>query len=130
MAGNRRASWRVLLMDHQVCAKPHPTACLRYAGEVAANSDSVKQTQAGRSMNPFLSARPRGAGVIAPIKPVKRNTPGAALTVKGTTRVMNSRGVFQAQLAPDASRSIVIESREQSQASADRRASISPRGTK
>jgi hypothetical protein len=37
-------------MDHQVCAKPHPTACLRYAGEVAANSDSGKQTQAGRSM--------------------------------------------------------------------------------
>lgn len=81
-------------------------------------------------MNPFLSARPRGAGVIAPIKPVKRNTPGAALTVKGTTRVMNSRGVLQANLAPDSSRSIHIESREQAQASVDKRNRISRTGTK
>jgi hypothetical protein len=50
------------------------------------------------------------------------------ITVRGTTRVLNARGVFQANLAPDPSRSICIESREQAQASADKTRRISRSG--
>jgi len=81
-----------------------------------------------RGMNAFTSVRPRGADAPAKL-PVQRKSP-KPITTKGTTRVLNARGVFQAPLNPDASRSIVIESREQAQASADKRRRISPSGTK
>ena len=76
--------------------------------------------------NAFESVKPRG--VDAPAKlPVQRKK-AVPITVRGTTRVMNARGVFQAPLNPDASRSIVIESREQAQASADKTRRISRSG--
>ena len=81
-----------------------------------------------RGMNAFTSVRPRGADAPAKL-PVQRKK-AVPITTKGTTRVLNARGVWQAKLNPDASRSIVIESREQAQASADKRRRISPSGTK
>ena len=79
-------------------------------------------------MNAFASVRPRG--IDAPAKlPVQRKK-AAPITTKGTTRVLNARGVFQANLAPDPSRSICIESREQAQASNDKTRRIRKAGTK
>ena len=81
--------------------------------------------------NAFTSVRPRG--VDAPAKvPKKRKTAPVPITyrTKRETRVMNVRGVWQAALNPDASRSIVIEGQAQGQASADKRRRISPSGTK
>ena len=72
-------------------------------------------------MNAFQMARPRGAD--APAKaPTKRKKP-TPITTKGTTRVLNSAGQWQAYLEP-ARHSIVIESREQSQASNDKTRAI------
>ena len=73
-------------------------------------------------MNAFQSVRPRGAD--APAKVPKKRKTAQPITVKGTTRVMNVRGQWQAPLNPDASRSIVIEGREAGQASADKRRAI------
>ena len=80
-----------------------------------------------RGMNAFTSVRPRGADAPAKL-PVQRKK-AVPITTKGTTRVLNARGVWQAKLNPNAA-SIVIESREQAQASADKRRRISPSGTK
>jgi hypothetical protein len=78
-------------------------------------------------MNAFQLARPRG--IDAPAKlPVQRKK-AAPITTKGTTRVLNARGVWQAKLAPS-HHSIVVESREQAQASADKTRRISKAGTK
>ena len=71
--------------------------------------------------NAFTSVRPRGADAPAKV-PAKRKKP-APLTVKGTTRVLNAAGKWQAYLEP-ARNSIVIESREQSQASNDKTRAI------
>jgi len=77
------------------------------------------------SMNAFASVRPRG--IDAPAKlPVQRKK-AAPITTKGTTRVLNASGVWQAKLNPNAA-SIVIESREQAQASADKTRRISRSG--
>jgi hypothetical protein len=77
-------------------------------------------------LNPFMSVRPRGKDMPAKL-PVQRKK-AVPITTKGTTRVLNARGVFQANLAPDPSRSISIESREQAQASADKTRRISRSG--
>ena len=78
--------------------------------------------------NAFESVKPRGQDLDMPAKlPVQRKK-AATITVRGTTRVLNARGVFQANLAPDPSRSISIESREQAQASADKTRRISRSG--
>ena len=77
-------------------------------------------------MNAFTSVRPRGTNAPAKL-PVQRKK-AVPITVRGTTRVMTARGVFQANLAPDPSRSISIESREQAQASADKTRRISRSG--
>lgn len=77
-------------------------------------------------MNAFHLARPRGTNAPAKL-PVQRKT-AKPITTKGTTRVLNARGVLQANLAPDPSRSISIESREQAQASADKTRRISRSG--
>lgn len=77
-------------------------------------------------MNAFTSVRPRGIDMPAKV-PVQRKK-AVPITTKGTTRVLNARGVFQANLAPDPSRSISIESREQAQASADKTRRISRSG--
>jgi len=77
-------------------------------------------------MNAFQSVRPRGADAPAKL-PVQRKT-AKPVTTKGTTRVMNARGVLQATLAPDPSRSICIESREQAEASRDKTRRISRSG--
>ncbi len=65
-------------------------------------------------MNAFTSVRPRGPDM--PAKLPRRNTPGMAITAKRQP----------IDLAPRTKGAIHIESRAQSQASADRRASISP----
>lgn len=77
--------------------------------------------------NSFQMVRPRGKDMPAK-QPVQRKKKAVPITVKGTTRVMNARGVWQATLAPDASRSISIESREQAQASNDKTRRISRSG--
>ena len=80
-----------------------------------------------RGMNAFQLARPRGADMPAKL-PVQRKK-AAPITVRGTTRVMNARGVWQAKLAPS-HHSIVVEGAEQGRASSDKRRRISPSGTK
>ncbi len=77
-------------------------------------------------MNAFQLARPRGAD--APAKLSTQRKKAQPITIKGTTRVMNARGHWQAKLAPDPSRSIQIESREQAQASTDKTRRISRSG--
>ena len=79
-------------------------------------------------MNAFTSVRPRGADAPAKL-PVQRKK-AVPITYSNKTRVLNARGFKQAPLEPDASRSIVIESREQYLASVDKRKGISKSGTK
>jgi hypothetical protein len=79
-------------------------------------------------MNAFHLARPRGPDMPAKL-PVQRKKKAVPITIKGTTRVLNARGVWQAKLNPNAA-SIVIEGQAQGQASADKRRRISPSGTK
>ena len=69
-------------------------------------------------MNPFTSVRPRGADIPAKL-PTKRKKP----TTSKPVRVLNAAGKWQAYLEP-ARHSIVIESREQSQASNDKTRAI------
>ena len=71
--------------------------------------------------NAFTSVRPRGPDMPAK-RPTKRKKP-APITIKGTTRVLNAAGQWQAYLEP-ARHSIVIESREQAQASNDKTRAI------
>lgn len=78
-------------------------------------------------MNAFTSVRPRGPDMPTKL-PVQRKKKAVPIAIRGTTRVMNSRGVWQASLEPDASRSIVIESRAQAQASTDKTRRISRSG--
>ena len=81
-------------------------------------------------MNAFHLARPRGIDAAAKL-PVQRKKKAVPITYsKQPARVMNARGFLQAPLEPDASRSIVIESREQYLASVDKRMRISRTGTK
>jgi len=85
-----------------------------------------EKTERRGMSNAFTSVRPRGADAPAKL-PVQRKK-AVPITVRGTTRVLNARGVWQANLAPDPSRSISIESREQAQASADKTRRISRSG--
>ncbi len=73
-------------------------------------------------LNPFMSVRPRGEDAPAK-RPTKRKKPTASKPV----RVLNAAGKWQAYLEP-ARHSIVIESREQSQASNDKRQRINKGG--
>ena len=73
-------------------------------------------------MNAFQMARPRGADMPAK-RPTKRKKPATSKPV----RVLNAAGQWQAYLEP-ARHSIVIESREQSQASNDKRQRINKSG--
>lgn len=76
-------------------------------------------------MNAFQMVRPRGADAPAKLPPQrKKPTP---ITTKGTTRVLNAAGKWQAYLEP-ARRSIAIESGDAAQASADKTRRISRRG--
>ena len=75
-------------------------------------------------MNAFHLARPRG--IDAPAKlPTKRKKAPVPITYssKREPRVLNVNGKLQAPLNPNAA-SIVIESREQAQASTDKRRAI------
>ena len=78
-------------------------------------------------MNAFQLVRPRGKDMPAKL-PVQRKKAVPITYSKQPARVMNARGFLQAPLEPDASRSIVIESREQAQASADKTRRISRSG--
>lgn len=80
-------------------------------------------------MNAFQLVRPRGADAPAKL-PVQRKKAVPITYSKQPARVMNARGFLQAPLEPDASRSIVIESRAQYLASVDKRRGISRTGTK
>ena len=73
-------------------------------------------------MNAFQMARPRGEDATAK-PPSKRKKPATSKPV----RVLNAAGKWQAYLEP-ARHSIVIESREQSQASNDKRQRINKSG--
>ncbi len=72
-------------------------------------------------MNAFHLARPRGADAPAKL-PVQRKK-AAPITVRGTTRVLNAAGKWQAYLEP-ARHSIVIETAEQARAGNDKRQKI------
>ena len=69
-------------------------------------------------MNAFQLARPRGKDMPAKL-PTQRKKP----TTSKPVRVLNAAGKWQAYLEP-ARHSIVIESREQSQASHDKTRAI------
>ena len=78
----------------------------------------------------FPIPRPRGKDMPAKL-PVQRKKKAVPITYsKQPARVLNARGFKQAPLEPDASRSIVIESREQAQASNDKTRRISRSGVK
>ena len=79
-------------------------------------------------MNAFTSVRPRGADMPAK-RPTKRKKAPVPITYsnKREPRVLNINGKLQAPLNPNAA-SIVIESREQSQASNDKRQRINKGG--
>ena len=79
-------------------------------------------------LNPFMSVRPRGKDMPAKLPVQRKKAVPITYSTKRETRVLNARGVFQAPLSPDASRSIVIESREQAQASTDKTRRISRSG--
>ena len=79
--------------------------------------------------NAFTSVRPRGADTApakVPKKPKKAPVP-ITYSTKREPRVMNVRGQWQAPLNPNAA-SIVIESREQAEASRDKTRRISRSG--
>ena len=78
--------------------------------------------------NAFTSVRPRGVDAPAKLPVQRKKAAPITYSTKRETRVLNARGVLQAPLNPDASRSIVIESREQAQASADKTRRISRSG--
>jgi len=78
-----------------------------------------------RSMNAFTSVRPRGADMPAK-RPTKRKKAPVPITYSNK-RVLNINGKLQAPLNPNAA-SIVIESREQSKASNDKRQRINKSG--
>ena len=80
-----------------------------------------EKTERRGMTNAFTSVRPRGADAPAKL-PTQRKKP-TPITVKGTTRVLNAAGKWQAYLEP-ARHSIVIESREQAQASNDKQRAI------
>ena len=73
-----------------------------------------------RGMNAFTSVRPRGADAPAKL-PVQRKK--AVPITYSNKRVLNAAGKWQAYLEP-ARNSIVIESREQAQASNDKQRAI------
>ena len=73
-------------------------------------------------MNAFQMLRPRGPDMPAKL-PTKRKKKAAPITYSNK-RVLNVNGKLQATLNPNASNSIVIESREQSQASNDKTRAI------
>ncbi|MDQ5943118.1 MAG: hypothetical protein QG572_1934 [Pseudomonadota bacterium] len=75
-----------------------------------------------RGMNAFTSVRPRGAGIPAKV-PVQRKKKAVPITYSNK-RVLNVNGKLQAPLNPNASNSIVIESRAQAQASNDKTRAI------
>ena len=80
-------------------------------------------------MNAFQSVRPRGADTAPAKVPKKPKKAPVPITYsEKIVRVMNVRGKWQAPLNPDASRSIVIESREQAEASRDKTRRISRSG--
>lgn len=74
--------------------------------------------------NAFTSVRPRGVDAPTKVPKKPKKAPVPITYSKQPVKVLNARGVWQATLAPDASRSIVIESREQAQASNDKRRAI------
>lgn len=80
-------------------------------------------------MNAFQMLRPRGADTAPAKVPKKPKKAPVPITYsEKIVRVMNVNGKLQASLEPDASRSIVIESRAQAQASTDKTRRISRSG--
>ena len=75
-----------------------------------------------RGMNAFTSVRPRGPDMPAKL-PVQRKKKAVPITVRGTTRVLNAAGKWQAYLEP-ARHSIVIGTAEQARAGNDKRQKI------
>lgn len=73
-------------------------------------------------MNAFQMVRPRGKDMPSKA-PAKRKPAAGNITFKGTTRVLNAAGQWQAYLKPSVS--IVIEDSVKGRASAERRRIIS-----
>ena len=80
--------------------------------------------------NAFTSVRPRGPDMPAKLPVQRKKAVPITYSNKREPRVLNVNGKLQAPLNPNASNSIVIESRAQAQASSDKRRRISPSGTK
>lgn len=78
-------------------------------------------------MNAFQLARPRGIDAPAKLPTQRKKAVPITYSTKRETRVMNVRGQWQAPLNPNAA-SIVIESREQAEASRDKTRRISRSG--
>ena len=73
-------------------------------------------------MNAFQMLRPRGTDAPAKV-PKKRKKAPVPITAKGTTRVLNAAGQWQARLEPS-HHSIVIEGQAKGRESADKRSRI------
>lgn len=78
-------------------------------------------------MNAFQLARPRGKDMPAKLPVQRKKAVPITYSSKREPRVLNVNGKLQAYLEP-ARNSIVIESREQSQASNDKRQRINKSG--
>ena len=76
-----------------------------------------------RGMNAFTSVRPRGIDAPAKLPVQRKKAAPITYSNKREPRVLNVNGKLQAPLNPNAA-SIVIESREQSQASNDKTRAI------
>ena len=76
-----------------------------------------------RGINAFTSVRPRGADAPAKLPTQRKKAVPITYSTKREPRVLNVNGKLQAPLNPNAA-SIVIESREQAQASNDKQRAI------
>lgn len=81
-------------------------------------------------MNAFTTVRPRGPDLDIPAIPPKKTNSSAAPKEGNVHQAIDRNGRRTVSLAPRTLGAITLENREQGQASADRRASISKGGTK
>jgi hypothetical protein len=80
-------------------------------------------------LNPFMSARPKGKDMPS-AKPVRKTTNTSSNSAFGSVKTLDARGRQTVSLKPRVLGAISIEPREQAIASRDKRARISPFGTR
>jgi hypothetical protein len=80
-------------------------------------------------LNPFMSVRPRGKDMPS-AKPLRKTNNTSSNSAFGSVKTLDARGRQTVSLKPRVLGAISIEPREQAIASRDKRARISPFGTR